>query len=237
MKQASASSTARIAAFAVHLFTSSGIVAALLAIIAIAHHDWHTALLWLIVCFIIDGLDGTFARWANVKEVLPDWDGKTIDYVIDFCAYAVVPAYFMYEAPMFGDAWRLPIVAIVLLTSAMYYGKMGMVSSDNYFIGFPVLWNFVIFYQFFIFQLGETANIISTLLLCVLHFVPIKMPYPSQSMGYRWLHMTALAVTGAVYVVVLYTYPLVNPVLKWLSVAFLVYIAIWTGLATSTKKP
>jgi phosphatidylcholine synthase len=193
-------------------------------------------MLWLWVCFIIDGLDGTFARLANVKETLPDWDGKTIDYVIDFCTYAVIPAYFMYEAPMLGEAWRFPIAAIVLLTSAMYYGKMGMVSTDNYFIGFPVLWNFVIFYQFFVFQTSETTNIITTLLLCVLHFVPIKVPYPSQSLGFRWLHMVALTVAILSNALLLYYYPAVNSILNGLSMLFLAYVTVWSAFATMKFK-
>ena len=36
----------------------------------------------------LDGIDGTFARMAKVKEVLPHVDGKMIDYVIDFFTYA-----------------------------------------------------------------------------------------------------------------------------------------------------
>lgn len=222
----------KILALGVHLFTSLGIVSALLAIIAVAHHEWRDAMLWLWVCFAIDGLDGSLARFARVKEVLPDWDGKTIDYVIDFCTYAVVPAYFMYESAMFAQAWRFPIAALVLLTSAMYYGKMGMVSYDNYFVGFPVLWNFVIFYQYFVFQTGEIANLVATVLLCVLHFVPFKVPYPSQSLGYRWLHMTVIVATVVVNALLLYTYPTVNPVFKWLSIAFLGYVTSWSMVAT-----
>ncbi len=226
----------KVFALSVHLFTSSGIVAALLSIIAISHHEWREAMLWLWVCFIIDGLDGTFARMAKVQETLPNWDGKTIDYVIDFCTYAVIPAYFMYEAPMFSEAWRFPIAAIVLLTSAMYYGKMGMVSTDNYFVGFPVLWNFVIFYQFFVFHTGETANVIITLLLCVLHFIPIKVPYPSQSLGFRWLHMISLMVAVLSNALLLYYYPVFNPLLNGLSMLFLVYVTAWTILATMKLK-
>ena len=226
----------KIFALSVHLFTSSGIVAALLSIIAIAHHDWRTAMLWLWICFIIDGLDGSFARLANVKEVLPDWDGKTIDYVIDFCTYAVIPAYFMYETAMFPEAWRLPIAALVLLTSAMYYGKMGMVSHDNYFVGFPVLWNFVIFYQYFVFETGETVNIISTILLCILHFIPIKVPYPSQSLGNRWLHMVVITVAIIANALLLYYYPAPMPVFKWLSIGFLAYVTVWAGVATAKME-
>ncbi len=53
---------------------------------------------WLLVALLIDGIDGTLARVFKVKEVLPNVSGKTIDTVVDFTNYAVVPAYFFYAA-------------------------------------------------------------------------------------------------------------------------------------------
>ena len=228
----------RAAAYGVHLFTSSGIVAALLAILAIHRHDWQWAMWWLWACFAIDGFDGLLARAVRVREVLPNWDGKTIDYVIDFCTYAVIPAFFMYEAsypsgvPMLPEAWRLPVAALVLLTSAMYYGKMGMVSDDHYFVGFPVLWNFVIFYQFFVFQLSPFGNVATTVVLCVLHFVPIKVPYPSQSnRRFRVFNMLFITAMVSACIMTLYSYPVCQPVWRWVSLLGLGYLAAWTVVA------
>lgn len=175
-------------AWAVHLFTASGILLGFMAILAIQAHDWREAMLWLIGCFIIDGVDGTLARRFQVKEVLPFMNGKTIDYVIDFATYAIIPAYFFYEAALVDAAWRLPITFLILLTSAIYYGKEGMVSDDNYFIGFPVLWNVVVFYLVFVFMLPSWANIVAIALFSILHFVPIKFPYPSRQE--RWQNLT-----------------------------------------------
>jgi len=57
-----------LAAWGVHLFTSTGILAAFMAIIAIDKGNLSSAFLWLFVCFVIDGLDGSLARKFKVTE-------------------------------------------------------------------------------------------------------------------------------------------------------------------------
>lgn len=172
-----------------------------MAIVAIDQEDFRTCFLWLIVCFVIDALDGTFARMAKVEEVLPSMDGKTIDFVIDFASYALIPAYFFYKAEMASPLMMMPALAIILLSSALYYGKKGMVEDDQYFIGFPVLWNFVVFYQYFIFHNNQTLNIISVVFFGILHFVPLKFAYPSRTKRFFWSHLlfSLFGVGGALY--------------------------------------
>lgn len=159
-----------------------------MAIIAVDQEDWRGCFLWLFVCFIIDSVDGTFARKFKVKEVLPYMDGKNIDYIIDFAAYALIPAIFFYKAEMVQAQLMLPTLAIILLSSALYYGKVGMVEDDQYFIGFPVLWNFVVFFQFFVFDNHQLLNFVSVIFFGVLHFVPLKFAYPSRAKRYFWSH-------------------------------------------------
>ncbi|HRI28340.1 MAG TPA: CDP-alcohol phosphatidyltransferase family protein [Chitinophagales bacterium] len=220
--------TGYLLAWLVHLFTASGIVAGFLALTAVAAHDWRMAMFWLLVSQIIDGIDGTFARLCRVKEVLPHFDGKMLDSVIDFATYAIIPAYFMYEADMVAPQFRFTMAALVLLTSAIYYGKSGMVSHDYHFVGFPVMWNLVAFYFFFVFNLGYTLNLIFILAFCVLHFIPFKYLYPSRTTAFKYLTI-AVTVAGLVCSALLvYLYPQELPVVGWLkgvSVAMLLYFA------------
>lgn len=227
----------RAAALGVHLFTASGIVSAFFSLVAIHHEEWRNAMIFLWICFVIDGFDGLLARLARVRDVLPNWDGEAIDDVIDFCTYAVIPAYFMYASPMLLDAgaWRTALPALVLLTSAMYYGHKGMVSTDKYFVGFPVLWNFVIFYQFFVFQTSSFTTIISTLIICVLHFVPFKVPYPSQVAEYRWLQMGLIIAAISANFLILFDYPNPNRYLILFSEVYLAYLGVWSLYATFKK--
>ena len=204
----------KILAWSVHLFTASGLVAGFMAILAINESQWREAMLWLLVCLVIDGVDGTFARLFKVKEVLPHMDGKTIDYVIDFATYAIIPAYFFHQAELVNEDWALPCTAIILLVSAIYYGKDGMVSNDMYFVGFPVLWNMVVFFMFFVFNFSSTGNVILIITFAILHFVPIKFVYPSQGQRFKKLTIFNTVIFIAASVATLYIYPKKN---FWLS--------------------
>ncbi len=194
-------------AWSVHAFTASGLVAGFMAILAINEQDWKTAMLWLVACLVIDGIDGTFARMFKVEEVLPYMDGKTIDYVIDFATYAIIPAYFFHQAGLVDEAWRLPCTAIILLVSAIYYGKKGMVTDDMYFLGFPVMWNMVIFYQVFVFQFPSWGNVLAIIFFAILHFVPIKFVYPSRATRFKKITIAVTVFLILSLTLILYYYP------------------------------
>jgi phosphatidylcholine synthase len=228
--------TQKALAFSVHAFTSTGIVAGFMAIVAISNHEFKQAMLWIFATLIIDGVDGTFARLFKVREVLPNFDGKMIDYVIDFATYALIPAYFIYEAPILPEEVKLLGIAIILIVSALYYGLDGMVSSDYYFVGFPVMWNMVAFYLFFVIDLYQWVNFILVVFLAILHFVPVKFLYPSRTVKFRGLNLTASAVFIISNILIIANYQEsrlelneVNVILSWLSIACLLFFA-WMGI-------
>jgi phosphatidylcholine synthase len=77
----------KIFAWAVHLFTASGVVFAALALLAILDNQPQHCVLWLSVSLVIDGVDGTLARKFRVKNVLPQVDGSALDLIIDYLNY------------------------------------------------------------------------------------------------------------------------------------------------------
>lgn len=201
------SSLQKTLAWSVHVFTASGLVAGFMAILAINEQEWRIAMLWLIACLVIDGIDGTFARLFKVKEVLPHIDGKTIDYVIDFATYAIIPAYFFHQADLVAEDWKLPCTSIILLVSAIYYGKDGMVSNDMYFIGFPVLWNMVVFFLFFVFEFSYVWNAVFVVIFAIMHFIPIKFVYPSQTKHFKIITLLVTIVFIISAIMILWNYP------------------------------
>ena len=168
-------------AWSAHLFTATGVLTVFMAILAVSAHDFRAAMSWLLAALLIDGIDGTLARRFRVAEVLPHINGKNIDFVIDFAAYAIVPAYMIYESGLIGGAWNLAGAFLILLVSAVYYAKEGMVSDDHYFGGFPVMWNMAAFYMIFVFQWGHWGNVLLVAAPSVLHFVPIKVAHPRRA--------------------------------------------------------
>ena len=218
----------KLAALGVHLFTSSGMITGFLALLAISHGHFREAMLWLAACQFIDGFDGTLARWVNVEAVLPNMSGKMIDAVVDFANYALIPAYFIYASGLIASPFNEIAVAVILLVSAMYYGKDGMISSDYYFIGFPVLWNLVAFYLYFVLGLSSIANFLLIVSLGILHFVPLKFAYPSRAKSLRWLTFP-LATAGLVLAAwILWIYPETN---SWMSGGMVLLIGAFGALA------
>ncbi len=86
----------KAAAWAVHAFTASGIVLGFLALIAILEGDKLAVFMWLGLALFVDGIDGTLARRVRVQELTPQFDGTTLDNVIDFFNYTAVPAMMIY---------------------------------------------------------------------------------------------------------------------------------------------
>ena len=220
----------KILAWSVHLFTASGLVAGFMALLATHEHDLRQAMFWLILAFIIDGVDGTLARRFRVKEVLPYMDGKTIDYVVDFFNFAIVPAYMFYVSGLVPSAWSLPLTSIILLVSAVYYGKTGMVSEDNYFIGFPVLWNIVVYFLIFIFAWPAWLNAFTIIFFAIAHFVPLKYIYPSQAQRWQLASSIIAALFFILMCITVYYYPERHFWLSTLSVLAWFYFATLTFL-------
>lgn len=225
-------------AWSVHLFTAGGLLAGFMAILAINEKDWRTAMFWLIACQFIDGIDGTFARLFKVKEVLPNIDGKTIDQVIDFATYALIPAYFFYMAGLVDGQWKLGCAFLILLVSAIYYGKEGMVSDDMYFVGFPVMWNMVLFYMVFVFVFPAWANVAVIVVLAILHFIPIKFPYPSRAGHLKWLTLGVTLAFLFSMLLTVFLYPERHAILTWMAITTVVYfggVGVWVSFYTNRR--
>lgn len=224
-------------AWSVHIFTASGLIAGFLAVLAIHQQDWRVATFWMLLTLVIDGVDGTFARMANVKEVLPGIDGKTIDYVIDFCTYAIIPTYFFYNAGLVIDSWALPLSVVILLVSSIYYGMDGMVSDDYYFIGFPVMWNMVMFFLFFVTDFSSLGNAAVIIFLAALHFLPIKFVYPSRAPRMQKTTILMTVIMLVTLIAAVFIYPAKQTWLTVLSCMSLAYFGLLAIYDTYIHKP
>src|SRR4051794_28243125 len=120
-------------AWAAHAFTATGAVIAFLALMAIEAERWRLALLWLVVALVVDGVDGSLARWADVKRGAPRIDGETLDLIIDYLTYVFVPAVFLWRAQLVPPA-AAPWLAAIILVSALYnFTRRDLKTPDHYF--------------------------------------------------------------------------------------------------------
>ena len=167
----------KIAAWAVHGFTGSGAVLGFLAIISIFDNDLSGTFLWLGLALLIDGIDGTLARKIGVSDKTPNIDGTTLDNVIDYLNYVIIPALMVYWFQLVPIGWEKIIPAGMILVSLFTFANLNMKTSDYYFEGFPALWNLVILY-FFILDTNEWLNLSIIIFFYILTFVPIKFVHP-----------------------------------------------------------
>jgi phosphatidylcholine synthase len=184
---------AHIRAFTVHVFTATGAALALLAMILAAGGHWAGMFFCLGLALIVDGLDGPLARAFKVKELLPRWSGEGLDFVVDFTTYVFVPAYAIAASGFLPDALAIPAGMVVVITGALYFADGNMKSDDNYFRGFPAVWNLAAFYLYLL-EPPPWAAATAIAVLAALTFVPIRFVHPLRVKHLRWLNIALMAV-------------------------------------------
>lgn len=189
------------AAWGVHVFTGSGVVLALLALLAVEDREFGLALLWLLIALAIDGVDGSLARWARVKERAARIDGDTLDLVVDYLTYVFIPTLFILRAELVPPSLALLLAALIQYSSLYLFARTDMKTDDGYFRGFPALWNLVAFYLF-VTQPGQAAGAGIVLLFVVLTFAPVHFVHPFRVRDYGKM-LPALSVLWALATVAL----------------------------------
>jgi phosphatidylcholine synthase len=173
------------------------------ALVAATRGEWALMFQCLGVALFVDGVDGTIARRLNVAELLPRWSGDVLDLVVDFVTYVFVPAYAITMSGLLPGMLSVPAGIAVVVTGALYFADRNMKTPDNYFRGFPTLWNAVAFYLFLLKpQPWLAAAVVAA--LAVLTFVPFKFVHPFRVVRLRGFNIAAvLAWAGLASVAVL----------------------------------
>ncbi len=131
-------------AWSAHALTASGAVLGLLALLAVEDRNFTSAFFWLALALVVDAVDGTLARWAEVEKVLPRVDGATIDLVVDYLTYAIVPVAILLRAELVPERFGLAAAALILVASLYTFSNTRLKTSDHFFNGFPACWNGVV---------------------------------------------------------------------------------------------
>jgi phosphatidylcholine synthase len=180
-------------AFSVHVLTAAGAGLALAALLAAVQGAWEGMFVCLGLALIVDGIDGTIARRLKVAQVLPRWSGEVLDLVVDFVTYVFVPAYAIAAGGLLPQGLGAPAGIVIVMTGAIYFADRRMKTADNYFRGFPTLWNVVAFYLF-VLKLPPWLAAAVIGLLAVLTFVPFKFLHPFRVDRLRMVSMAAVVV-------------------------------------------
>lgn len=170
-------------AYSVHLLTATGAVFAMLSMLAAVQSQWSLMFLWLVVAFVVDGVDGPLARRYQVKKHAPQIDGVLLDLIIDYLTYVFIPAYALFASGLLPGWTGWFVIIVITFTSALYFADTRMKTKDNSFAGFPACWNMV---AVVIFALRPDfwVSLALVVVLAVAMFTPLKFIHPVRTE--RW---------------------------------------------------
>jgi phosphatidylcholine synthase len=183
-------------AYSIHLFTATGAVFAMLALLEAARGQWSLMFLWLVVAFVVDGIDGPLARRYDVKTRAPIIDGALLDLIIDYLTYVFIPAFALFQSGLLPGWTGWIAIIVITFTSALYFADTRMKTADNSFSGFPACWNML---AVVIFATRPEFWVTLTLVVALAGtmFVQVKFIHPVRTKRWRNLSLPiALVWTG-----------------------------------------
>jgi phosphatidylcholine synthase len=212
----------------VHILTASGVALGLLALLAAHERRWTTMFLWLGLALLVDGVDGPLARRLRVKDTLPNWSGEVLDLVVDYLTYVLVPAYALVVSGLLAPPLAITAGIAIVVTGALYFADTRMKTADDYFRGFPAVWNLVVFYLF-IFRPTETLSLAVIALFSIMTFVPISFLHPLRVKRLRAVNIALVVLWTAFAAIALY-YNLSPPPAAAIILLALGFYFLTTGL-------
>lgn len=188
-----------LSGYALHVMTASGAAAGLLALQAVIDNNVRGALLWLLLCQVLDGLDGPIARKIDVVFNAPRVDGYVLDLIVDYLTCVVVPVALMVRLNMLPSEFQTLIAAMVLLLSALWFARTDIETEDHWFNGFPAVWNLAI-PTYLIFDLSQQQVAVITVLLAISQLTNIKFPHLVRVVKWRQITLPF----GVIYTLTLF---------------------------------
>jgi phosphatidylcholine synthase len=209
-------------AFAIHIFTACGAALALLALILATGEHWAAMFFCLGLALVVDGADGPLAREFKVAEALPRWSGDTLDLIVDFTTYVFVPAYAIAASGLLPRGLAVPSGILVVISGALYFADREMKTPDNYFRGFPAVWNLGAFYLYLL----EPPPWLAAAMIAAfaaLSFAPVKFLHPLRVKRGRPLNVALLLAWAVLALIAVAENLAPGPYVIWPLVAIAIY--------------
>ena len=174
---------------------------------------------------IVDGVDGTIARRLDVAARLPRWSGEVLDLVVDFLSYVFIPAFAVVASGLLPLSVALACAIAIIISGALYFADRRMKMPDNYFRGFPAVWNVPLFYLFLLRPPAWIAAV-AIFLLAICTFLPIPFVHPFRVRRSRILSIALLVIWSALACVTLLRDMMPGP---WITAALCVIALYFLG--------
>lgn len=177
-----------IRALSVHFLTATGAVFAMLAMIEAVQQDWPMMFVWLVVAFVVDGIDGPLARKYDVKTYAAQFDGALLDLIIDYLTYVFIPAFALFYSGLLPGLMGWAALLLITFASVIYFADTRMKTSDNSFQGFPGCWNMLVLVLFAL-EPPAWISLALVIALSVAMFLPLKFIHPTRTKRWRVLSL------------------------------------------------
>lgn len=222
------------AGYALHVMTASGAVAGLLALQAIIDGNIRGALLWLVVCQVLDGLDGPIARQIDVVIHAPRVDGYVLDLIVDYLTCVVVPVALLVRLEILPHEFQTLIASLILLMSALWFARTDIETEDHWFNGFPAVWNLAV-PTYLVLDLKPNTVAVVTLILCFSQLTMLKFPHIIRVKAFRFITLPfgVLYITNLFYLSWSYSnetgihHQLISEILMSAFPLYVAVISIW----------
>ncbi len=223
--------------------TASGAVAGLLALQAVIDNNIRGALIWLVVCQVLDGLDGPIARRIDVVIHAPRVDGYVLDLIVDYLTCVVVPVALLVRLELLPSEFQTLIAGLILLMSALWFARTDIETEDHWFNGFPAVWNLAV-PTYLVLDLSENTVAIVTLVLCFSQLTMLKFPHIVRVSTLRFITLPF----GTLYIATLFylswSYSNVNGIKdsmasEMIMILFPIYIAaisLWRTMQSDAEE-
>ncbi|HEX8272577.1 MAG TPA: hypothetical protein VF615_07980 [Longimicrobiaceae bacterium] len=222
----------QVRAYAVHVYTASGVVFAFVAAAETASRDTdpRRVFLWLALAVLVDATDGPLARAWKTKTNAPRIDGRTIDDIVDYLTFTFLPMLLVWRMgwlPEPGWLWVGPVLIASLMGFANTAAKD---EGGGFFLGFPSYWNVAAFYAGLLFTASGRWPVAAMFLaLAVLTVLPVRFVYPNLApRPWRLPVLLGAAAWLGIMLAMLPDYPR-SP--RWMLWASLAYPAFYTVLS------
>lgn len=213
----------------IHVLTASGAIAGLVALQNVVDGNIRAGLIWLIVCQVLDGVDGPIARRYGASEHASSIDGHVLDLVVDYVTCVVVPVVLLLQLDL-GPHHLNPILAgAILVSSALWFARTDQETDDAWFRGFPAMWNIVI-PSFIILGTRPVAVVTVCAAGCALQMSNVEFPHIVRAPALRKATATITVLYFATFVLLSANYPHGNRVLRdvlLLAPLYLAGIVVW----------
>ena len=185
------SSIYKIRASLVHFLTGSGIIFSFLALVSVIEGYKLQTFMFLGVALIIDIIDGTLARKYKIDVIFPNIDGKTLDTIIDYINYILIPCIMLYKFNYLPQNFSLIIPIVILCISLYSYINIKLIDASFSYLGFPSIWNIILLYLE-ILSFNKWINLLIIIFFVFLKFVPFKVLHPMRFPKLKKTNITLL---------------------------------------------